>query len=670
MDASLAIEKFREYLSTHNEELNPEKKERVIIDMNELRMFDKDLSLHILNNPASCLPWFEEELKDMEQAMHIGFSGSLGANSLNPRSIDSTFISRMICIEGIVTSVSLVRPKLRRSVHYCEAEDQFYDKEYRDGTMVTKLPPTNFIYPLKDQNNHTLNSEFGLSEYVDFQTIKIQEMPENSPPGQLPRSIECILTEDLVDATKPGDRIRVYGIYKSFCYGNSVFPSQFRTVLITNNIQYLKALESIQMEELSKKLDTFKLLASSSIKFSAIAPTIFGHEEIKKALALMMVGGNEVVMKNGSRIRGDINILLVGDPSTAKSQLLRYALNFMPLSIATTGQGSSGVGLTAAVVLDKETGDKRLEAGAMVLADRGLVCIDEFDKMSPLDRIAIHEVMEQQTVTIAKAGIHTTLNARCSVLAAANPILGSYNERMSVQDNIKLPESLLTRFDLIFITLDSYDSERDDSISKHVLNMHISEGKNETEISQPLFKDFIAYAKSLRPKLSREAANAIAKEYAQIRESKDKKHLMTNITPRMLETLIRLSTAHAKLRLCETVDIDDANAAIELLRNNLIRKVVRKETIKRIKIEETSASQIEKEGEPATLVQRLTDDLRSRIRDAIFNWKVSNPDQETCSLVDLQQAIGFSTEDLSSVLEDLSESKLLHFSDNIVFFFE
>lgn len=670
MDASLVIEKFRAYLSTCNEELSPEKKERIVVDMNELRLFDRDLSSYILDNPSSCLPWLEEELKGVDHATHIGFSGSLGANSLNPRTIDSTFISKMICIEGIVTSVSLVRPKLRRSVHYCEAEDQFYDKEYRDGTMITKLPPTNFIYPLKGPNNHTLSSEFGLSEYVDFQTIKIQEMPENSPPGQLPRSIECILTEDLVDATKPGDRIRAYGIYKSFCYGNNVFPSQFRTVLIANNIQYLKALENVQMDELAKKIDTFKLLASSNIKFSAVAPTIFGHNEIKKALALMMVGGNEVVMKNGSRIRGDINILLVGDPSTAKSQLLRYALNFMPLSIATTGRGSTGVGLTAAVVLDKETGDKRLEAGAMVLADRGLVCIDEFDKMSPLDRIAIHEVMEQQTVTIAKAGIHTTLNARCSVLAAANPMLGSYNERMSVQDNIKLPESLLTRFDLIFITLDSYDPERDDSISKHVLNMHISEDKSEAEISQTLFKDFIAYAKSLRPRLSRDTASVIAKEYAQIREGKDKKHLMSNITPRMLETLIRLSTAHAKLRLSETVDVDDANAAIELLRNNLVRKVARKETIKRMRTEETSVSQAEKEGEPLTLVQRLTDDLHGRIRDAIFGWKISNPDQETCSLTDLHQAIGFSIEDVGSVLEDLSENKLLHYSDNIVFFFE
>lgn len=667
MEASLAVEKFREFLSKNTEETQTLKNERLIVDINELRLSDKELSQVILNTPNSCIPWLEELIRENQIAKHIGFSGSLGANSLNPRMIDSTFISKMICLEGIVTSVSLVRPKLRRSVHYCPAEGEFYCKDYRDGTMITKLPPTNFIYPLKDQNGHQLNSEFGLSEYVDFQTIKIQEMPENSPPGQLPRSTECILTEDLVDLTKPGDRIKVYGIYKSFCYGNTQFPSQFRTVLIANNIQYLKALENIQIEELSKKVDTFKLLATSSLKFKAVAPTIYGNDEIKKALALLMVGGNEVIMKNGSKIRGDINILLVGDPSTAKSQLLRYSLNFMPLSIATTGRGSSGVGLTAAVVLDKETGDKRLEAGAMVLADRGLVCIDEFDKMNPLDRIAIHEVMEQQTVTIAKAGIHTTLNARCSVLAAANPILGSYNDKMTIQENIKLPESLLTRFDLIFITLDNYDGERDSMISKHVLNMHISEDKEEGEISQPLFKEFIMYAKSLRPKLSREAANLIAKEYSQIRESKDKKQLMSNITPRMLETLIRLSTAFAKLRLSEDVEIEDAREAIELLKNNLIRKTVRKEVIKRHKREEEEE---EISTQPITLVERLADDLRVKIKEAIYEWKMNNSEQITCNLDDLQRSIGFELEDLRSVLEELSENKLLHFSEDVIFFFE
>lgn len=316
---------------------------------------------------------------------------------------------------------------------------------------------------------------------------------------------------------------------------------------------------------------------------------------MKKGMLLQLLGGMEKNLANGTHIRGDINMLLVGDPSVAKSQILRYVMNTAPLAVSTTGRGSSGVGLTAAVTQDSETGERKLEAGAMVLADRGFVCIDEFDKMSDQDRVAIHEVMEQQTVTIAKAGIHTSLNARCSVVAAANPVYGSYNRSKKTTENIGLPDSLLSRFDLLFILLDSVDEDTDKMISDHVLRQHRyrgqaseestllqqqgndQEGENEAEetpmfekfnknlhgtrgrsdkiYSQAFIKKYVRYCRKIKPRLSEEASNSIATLYAEIRGANDIASGALPITPRTLETLIRLATAHAKCRLSSLVEV-------------------------------------------------------------------------------------------------------------------
>merc|ERR1719300_1786489 len=383
----------------------------------------------------------------------------------------------------------------------------------------------------------------------------------------------------------------------------------FRTVLIANNVSLIskEVTPNITGEDVQKckkfskqKGSVFDILSKS------LAPSIHGHEYIKKALLCQLLGGVEKILPNGSRLRGDINVMLIGDPSVAKSQLLRYVLHTAPRTITTTGRGSSGVGLTAAVTTDQDSGDRRLEAGAMVLADRGIVCIDEFDKMSDVDRTAIHEVMEQQTVTIAKAGIHTSLNARCSVIAASNPIYGQYSRSMTPAQNIALPDSLLSRFDLLFIVLDKLDPRIDRAISDHVLRMHRYQGKEtdvfeesddegeeeETEmyekrdkllqgaaaalrkggkkmkfLTSDFVRKYIRYAKEKAqmspPRLTDEARELIAQKYSELRLEDSTQTLP--ITARCLETLIRLSSAHAKLRISPRVEVEDVEAVSRVL---------------------------------------------------------------------------------------------------------
>jgi DNA replication licensing factor MCM3 len=282
----------------------------------------------------------------------------------------------------------------------------------------------------------------------------------------------------LVDKCKPGDRVQVSGVFRVIHQG---LTGNFKSVIIATGVESLlaekeKPFMSEQdiknIRKMCKEKDSFNILGES------IAPSIEGSLNVKKAILLQLLGGAEKTLQNGTHLRGDINLLMVGDPSTAKSQLLRHIMDIAPLALNTTGRGSSGVGLTAAVAVDKDTGERHLEAGAMVLADKGIICIDEFDKMNDADRVAIHEVMEQQTVTIAKAGIHTTLNARCSVVAAANPIYSEYARDQSVGKNIGLPDSLLSRFDLLFVMLDDKDPKNDRKIAERVITNHRYQNPN------------------------------------------------------------------------------------------------------------------------------------------------------------------------------------------------
>ncbi|BGP47890.1 MCM DNA helicase complex subunit [Rhodotorula kratochvilovae] len=634
---------------------------RLIVNLDDLRDYDREFCDGLLKEPAGWLPAADAALKDMavnvstdrmaealkQETFYVGYKGSFGENHTTPRTLRSEKLGKMVCLEGIVTRCNLVRPKMQQSVHYCPSTTNFHTRLYTDrlsSAAASGAPVSSSAYPQTDADGNPLEIEHGLSTFMDHQMISIQEMPERAPAGQLPRSVEVVLEDDLVDNCKPGDRLQIVGVYRSLGGGNGG-SAHFKTLIVANYVVLLSAKSGAgiaqmtlsehdvrDIRKISKRKDAYELL------WKSLAPSIYGSDYIKQAILLLLLGGVEKNLPNGTHLRGDINVLMVGDPSTAKSQMLRFVLNTAPLAIATTGRGSSGVGLTAAVTTDKETGERRLEAGAMVLADRGVVCIDEFDKMSEVDRVAIHEVMEQQTVTIAKAGIHTSLNARCSVVAAANPIYGQYDVHKDPHKNIALPDSLLSRFDLLFIVTDEADEQRDRQISEHVLRMHryvqpglepgapaldtleqhLSVGNDQPAPSSveanpspfekynpllhggitPLItkrggkkkaktpevltiqfvKKFIQYAKTnIQPVLTSEASEYITKAWTALRndDAGPNQKRTAPMTVRALETLIRLSTAHAKARLSPDVMEEDAVAAEEILRYALYKEVVK-----------------------------------------------------------------------------------------------
>ncbi|KAJ6788644.1 hypothetical protein PWT90_06952 [Aphanocladium album] len=653
---------------------------RLTVNIDHVRDHNENLAKGILEQPFDYTLAFNHALKQIVSTLppsqarpdqqaadtvyYCAWAGSFGMNSCNPRTLSSQHLNCMVSLEGIVTRCSLIRPKVIRSVHWNETKQKFHFREYQDQTMTNGVT-TSSVYPREDDDGNPLLTEYGFCTYRDHQTISIQEMPERAPAGQLPRGVDVILDDDLVDKVKPGDRVQLVGIFRTLGNRNTNHNSAlFKAVILANNIVLLSSksgggvaqatitdTDIRNINKVAKKKNLLELLSQS------LAPSIYGHDHIKKAILLMLLGGMEKNLENGTHLRGDINILMVGDPSTAKSQLLRFVLNTAPLAIATTGRGSSGVGLTAAVTSDKETGERRLEAGAMVMADRGVVCIDEFDKMSDNDRVAIHEVMEQQTVTIAKAGIHTSLNARCSVVAAANPIYGQYDPHKDPHKNIALPDSLLSRFDLLFVVTDDIEDTRDRQISEHVLRMHryrqpgseegapvreqasqflgvsadtqtgsqrptevfekfdamlhagvthtAGRGSNKKPeiLSIPFMKKYIQYAKTrIKPVLTQEASDRIAEIYVGLRndEMEGNQRRTSPLTVRTLETIIRLATAHAKSRLSNRVEERDAAAAEAILRFALFKEVVEESRKKRRRtatVDFASSSEEESDGD-------------------------------------------------------------------------
>lgn len=374
--------------------------------------------------------------------------------------------------------------------------------------------------------------------YRNYQKITLQESPGRIPAGRVPRSKDCILLADLCDRCKPGDEVDLTGIYTNNYDGalntEQGFPV-FSTVIFANHLvvkdckQIVQSLTDQDVQQITK-LSTDPRIADKII--ASIAPSIYGHEYIKRGLALALFGGEPKNPGQKHKVRGDINVLICGDPGTAKSQFLKFVEKIAPRAVFTTGQGASAVGLTAYVRRNPVSREWTLEAGALVLADQGICLIDEFDKMNDQDRTSIHEAMEQQSISISKAGIITSLQARCSVIAAANPIGGRYDASMTFAENVALSDPILSRFDILCVVKDEVDPIQDQHLAKFVVSSHIrhhpskeidltgwAEQVNDMSISQEILKKYIVYAReNIHPKLQNMDQDKVAKIYSQLRQ--------------------------------------------------------------------------------------------------------------------------------------------------------
>ncbi len=593
MDREEMIERyarfFREYVDDSGNEVYLNKlkdlltvvpKRSLSIDWAHLNSFDPELAEELLNSPEESILAAEDAiqivlrepplLKEEEFKVHARFYNL--PKTLLVKELGSEHINRLIQVEGIITRVSEVKPFVEKAVFVC--------KDCGNEMVRLQRPYENLVKPAKCDACGSRNVDLDVekSRFVNFQSFRLQDRPESLKGGQMPRFVDAILLDDMVDTALPGDRVLVTGILRVILEQRDKRPI-FKKVLEVNHIEQLsKEIEELEISpedeqkirELAKRKDIVDAIVDS------IAPAIWGMKNVKKGIALALFGGVQRVLPDGTKLRGESHVLLVGDPGVAKSQLLRYVANLAPRAIYTSGKSSSAAGLTAAAVRDEFTGSWVLEAGVLVLADGGFALIDEFDKMSDRDRSAIHEALEQQTISISKAGITATLNARTTVIAAANPKFGRFNRHKSLPEQLDLPPTLLSRFDLIFLLLDEPDEKIDGAIAEHILKVRRGEAEAVTpKIPYDLLKKYIAYArKNIHPVLSREAMEEIKRYYVRmrkgIRRKSDEEELQPiPITARQLEALVRLSEAHARMRLSETVTKEDARAAIAIIEDML-----------------------------------------------------------------------------------------------------
>lgn len=636
------------------------------LDLTHLHIFDSALYRRVIQHPEDLITIFDatinrifcdtfsEEAAAIEQNRRKGIQtrmyNLLPAQVQSMRELNPNDISKMVSIRGMVIRTSTIIPDIQAAMYRCVKCHAMKEVSIAHGRI--EEPRTCMSCNSRDCFSliHTR------SQFADKQMVRLQEAPESIPKGETPATFTLIMYDSLVDSVKPGDRVEITGMLRAVPV--RVNPkmrsvrSVFRTyidcvhVRILNYNQSRRGIaqsssqkdvlgqptdsnadiavnqETVTSEQTARRKRYFQELSCRPDLYdrltNSIAPSIFGMEDEKKGVLLQLFGGarkdgqgeaNEEVTGDGSaRFRSAINILLVGDPGTSKSQLLHSAHRLAPRGVYTSGRGSSAVGLTAYVTKDPDSDDYVLESGALVLSDRGVCCIDEFDKMSEYARSVLHEAMEQQTVSIAKAGIIATLNARTSVLAAANPVNSRYDTSKAVVENIDLPPTLLSRFDLIFLVLDAPNADSDRRLAKHIVSLFFKNYEDDltksdemaggqsvkkeddpTDEPEAFYEDvpvapsyestklldaktlteYIAYSReTVDPKLTDSAANALVRGYVEMRSAGRGGGTIT-ATPRQLESLIRLAEAHARMQLKETVEENDVEEALRLVKSAL-----------------------------------------------------------------------------------------------------
>jgi len=601
------IDRFvRFYRNYYSDEISrlaqryPNEQRSLHVDYDDLYTFDQDLADDFLSQPEQIGEFAEEALRVYDLPADVSLGQAHVRLRNHPETVDirsirvhDNHVGRMIAVSGIIRKATDVRPKITEAAFECQ----------RCGTM-TYIPQSDggFQEPHECQGcerQGPFRVNYDQSEFVDSQKLRVQESPEGLRGGETPQSIDIDIEDDITGKVTAGDHVTVTGVLHidQVTEGNEksqLFDLYMDGVSVEIEDEQFEDMEISEQDkrdivELSNHPDIYEEMIAS------VAPSIYGYDEEKLAMILQLFSGVTKDLPDGSRIRGDLHMLLIGDPGTGKSQLLSYIRNIAPRSVYTSGKGSSSAGLTAAAVRDDfgEGQQWSLEAGALVLADQGIAAVDELDKMRPEDRSAMHQALEQQEISISKAGINATLKSRCSLLGAANPKYGRFDQYEPIGEQIDLEPALISRFDLIFTVTDQPDPEEDAALAEHILRTNYAgelntqrtevananhtqaEVESVTDTVDPaidpeLLRKYIAYAKrTCYPTMADDAKAAIRDFYVDLRAKGADEDAPVPVTARKLEALVRLAEASARVRLSDTVEREDAERVIDIVRSCL-----------------------------------------------------------------------------------------------------